>query len=319
MLEGLPLQVDPNVLIGHAGSDDAGVYQISDDSALVLTVDFFTPIVDDPFDYGRVAATNALSDVYAMGARPIVALNIAGFPEKVLPPDVFTDILRGGSDVATRAGVAIVGGHTVDDKELKYGLAVVGTIHPDRIIANRGACPGDKLILTKPIGTGVLSTVHKEDKLDAAGVTQLVDVMTRLNKEASEQMVAVGVSACTDITGYGLIGHAYEMASSSDVTIHIDSAAVPLIDGALDAAGGGFLTGGGHKNRKYIDPYMRLDGGIDPNLQHLLFDPQTAGGLLIAVGADRADDLLNRLQRNYPKAAVVGTCADASDVSIVIN
>jgi selenide,water dikinase len=315
----LPVQVDPNVLVGHAGSDDAGVYRISDEMALVLTVDFFTPIVDDAYDFGRIAATNSLSDVYAMGARPIAALNIAGFPEGKIPEDVLGEILRGGADQAALAGIPVLGGHTVNDPEVKYGLSVVGQVHPDRIVTNAGARVGDVLILTKAVGTGTLATALKKEKLDAAGVRRIVSVMTQLNKEASELMLEHRAHACTDVTGFGLAGHAHEIAAASGVTVEIDAAAVPRIDGALESAAAGHRPGGAGTNRWYLDDTMRVDGAIDDSLLYLMFDPQTAGGLLIAVDKSAAPPLLSALRRAHPAAAVVGRCALQSDHTIVIR
>ncbi len=313
------MPVDPNVLVGHAGSDDAGVYRLSDELAMVLTVDFFTPIVDDAYDYGRVAATNSLSDVYAMGGKPVVALNIAGFPEGKLPPEVLREIIRGGADVARAAGVSIVGGHTVNDPEVKYGLAVVGLIDPGRIVRNAGARAGDRLVLSKPIGTGVLATRLKAGALPADGAKRLVEVMTTPNREASELMLAHGVRACTDITGYGLLGHAAEMADGSDVTITLRAADVPFIEGAYDAAAQGYLTGGGNNTKKFLHDAVRLAPSIDDATTALLFDAQTSGGLLMAVPADQADALLAKLQARHPQAAVVGACVARTDVSIIVE
>jgi len=305
--------------VGHTGSDDAGVYRLSDDSALVMTVDFFPPIVDDPFDYGRIAAANALSDVYAMGGRPMAALNVSGFPEKKLSPDVLAEILRGGADTAQRAGCAILGGHTVDDAELKYGLAVVGSIHPDRIVTNGGARPGDALILTKPLGTGVLSTALKKGKLDAGAIRVLVDTMSALNDTSSARMLEYDADACTDITGFGLGGHAFEMANASGVTVRLDSGSIPLMDGTLWAVKKGYLTGGGNTNRAFVQGQAAIAGGIDDNLLHIVFDPQTAGGLLIAVPADDASALLDSLRESCPDASIVGECLPREDVVLEIQ
>jgi selenide,water dikinase len=315
----MPVRTDDRILVGHSGSDDAGVYRISDDSALVLTVDFFPPIVDDPYDYGRIAAANSLSDVYAMGGKPVAALNVSGFPETKLPAEVLAEILRGGADTAVRAGCALVGGHTVNDAELKYGLSVVGLIHPDRIVTNGGAKPGDVLILTKPLGTGVLSTALKKGELDAAGTAALVDVMAQLNDRAAEQMLVHGANACTDITGYGLAGHALEMARESGVTVRLDTASIPLMDGALWAVGRGFLTGGGANNRGFVGPEAEIAAGIDENLLQIVFDPQTAGGLLIAVPEAGADDLFAAIHNTNPAAAVVGRCVSRAEKPVVIS
>jgi len=307
------------VLVGHAGADDAGVYRVSDDMALVLTVDYFTPIVDDAYDFGRISATNSLSDVYAMGGRPIAALNIAGFPEGKIPADVLGEILRGGADQALKAGVPVLGGHTVNDPEVKYGLAVVGQVHPDRIVTNAGAKPGDRLILTKPIGTGMMATALKNEKLDQKGIARIVDVMTTLNNSASERMLTHGVHACTDITGYGLAGHAREMADASGVSIVIEKSAVPLIDGALQAVADGHIPGGARTNRKFFEKQLRIEGELDEHLQLLLFDPQTAGGLLIAVPEAEAEPLVSELRTTTPEAAIVGRCVDKGTATIVIR
>ena len=315
----MPIGTNERVLVGYTGSDDAGVYRISDDTALVLTVDFFTPIVDDPFDFGRIAATNSLSDVYAMGGKPITALNISAFPEDKLSAEVLGEILRGGADTAARANCAIVGGHTVNDPELKYGLSVVGTVHPDRVVTNAGARPGDVLVLTKPLGTGVLSTALKKQKLDADAVSTLVEVMSRLNDRASEEMLIRNTSACTDITGYGLVGHAYEMAQASDVSIHFDSAVLPLIDGALWAARNGYLTGGGAANRIFVADDAEIAGGIDENLLHIAVDPQTAGGLLVALSESETAGFLETIRADCPGAAVVGRCESRGDKLIYIS
>jgi selenide,water dikinase len=313
------MPVDPNVLVGHAGSDDAGIYRLSDEVAMVLTVDFFTPIVDDPYDFGRVAATNSLSDVYAMGGRPVVALNIAGFPENSIPADVLGEIIRGGADVARFAGVSIVGGHTVNDPEVKYGLSVVGLVHPLRVVRNAGARVGDALILTKPLGTGVLATALKKGKLSDEKTRMLVDTMTLLNREASELMLVHEAHACTDITGYGLLGHGNEMAEGSGVTIVFNSAAVPLLPGARDAVERGFLTGGGKNTQKFLTPRITIAPSVDATTQALLFDAQTSGGLLIALPAAMAPSLLSQLRVNHPNAAIVGECVERRDVSIVVE
>lgn len=314
----MPVRTDDRILVGHSGSDDAGVYRISDDSALVLTVDFFPPIVDDPYDFGRIAATNSLSDVYAMGGKPVAALNISGFPETKLPAGVLAEILRGGAETAVRAGCALVGGHTVNDAELKYGLSVVGLIHPDRIVTNAGAKPGDALILTKPLGTGVLSTALKKGELDAAATAALVDVMSQLNDRAAEKMLEQGVNACTDITGYGLAGHALEMAQGSGVTVRLDTASMPVLDGALWAVGRGFLTGGGGNNRGFVGPEAEIAAGVDENLLHIVFDPQTAGGLLIAAPDSGAEELLEAIRETGPAAAIVGRCVTRGEKAVVI-
>jgi selenide,water dikinase len=307
------------VLVGHAGSDDAGVYRLSDELAMVLTVDFFTPIVDDPYDYGRVAAANSISDIYAMGGRPIVALNIAGFPENTIPGEVLAEIIRGGADVARAAGVSILGGHTVNDAEMKYGLSVVGMIDPRRIVRNAGAKPGDALILTKPIGTGVLATRLRAGALSPGATRLLVDTMTQLNREASELMLQHDSHACTDVTGYGLIGHADEMAVAGNVTIVLHAGAVPLMDGAREAVEKGFLTGGGGTTRRFLKDRVSIAASVGETMTTLLYDPQTSGGLLIAVSRTEAPKLLAKLKKNHAHAAIVGECVAKRDVSIVVD
>jgi selenide,water dikinase len=296
--------VDPNLLVGHRGADDAGVYRLDDERALVLTVDFFTPIVDDPYDYGRVAAANSLSDVYAMGATPLVALNIAAFPDQGIAPEVFAEVFRGGADIAKEAGIVIAGGHTVKDSEIKYGLSVVGMVHPERIVENSGARAGDRLILTKAVGTGILATALKAEALDDAHSRSLVASMTRLNRHAAEHMVACGAHGCTDITGNGLLGHAFEMADASGVTLEISADDVPVLPGAIDMIGRGFLTGAAKGNRALIADVITWVRSFDPTLEHLLLDPQTSGGLLIAVPQTRCDELFDRIKRAQPEAAV---------------
>jgi selenide,water dikinase len=313
------MPVDPNVLVGHSGSDDAGIYRLSDDVAMVLTVDFFTPIVDDPYDFGRVAATNSLSDVYAMGGRPVVALNIAGFPEGAIPPDVLGEIIRGGADVARAAGVSIVGGHTVNDPEVKYGLSVVGLIHPQRVVRNAGARVGDVLILTKPIGTGVLATALKRGELSEEKTRTLVSSMTLLNREAADYMLLHEPHACTDITGFGLLGHANEMAEGSDVTIVIKSSLVPLLDGAIECVKRGFIPGGSKNTQKFLAPRISVASSVDPTTLTLLFDAQTSGGLLIAVAPQHAAPLLAELKANHPQAAIVGEVVEHRQVHIVVE
>jgi len=313
------MPVDPNVLVGHSGSDDAAIYRLSDDMAMVLTVDFFTPIVDDPYDFGRVAATNSLSDVYAMGGRPVVALNIAGFPEGTIPPEVLGEIIRGGADVARAAGVSIVGGHTVNDPEVKYGLSVVGFVHPMCVVRNAGARAGDALILTKALGTGVLATALKKGQLSEEKTRALVSSMTLLNREASEYMLLHEPHACTDITGFGLLGHANEMAEASDVTIVIHSAAVPLLDGAREAVERGFVPGGTKSTQKFLAPHISIAPSVDATTLTLLFDAQTSGGLLVAVSPQHAAPFLAQLKPNHPQATIVGEVVTRRGVHIAVE
>lgn len=299
-------------------ADDAGVYLIAEGTALVQTLDFFPPVVDDPFDFGRVAAANSLSDVYAMGAKPLTAMNIVGFPEGVLDNEVLMSILMGGVHVASEAGIAVIGGHTIQDKEIKYGLAVTGIVDPKRIITNAKAEAGDVLILTKPIGSGVLTTALRADELSDEKVEKLVAIMVQLNRFASEAMVEFDAHACTDITGYGLLGHCLELAEASGVTLEIESPLVPMMDDALDYAGRGFLTGGGGTNKHLLVSKMEMKHGLDENIESLLFDPQTSGGLLIAVGKDREESLLRVLKQEYPHAARVGRVVPRQSTTIVV-
>lgn len=315
ILENFPAQSDPDLLVGHGGADDAGVYRIDEERALVLTVDFFTPVVDDPYDYGQIAAANSLSDVYAMGARPLVALNIAAFPEAGLPAEVMGDIFRGGASVAKDAGIVIAGGHTVTDREVKYGLSVVGIVHPKRIIQNAGAQPGDRLILTKPIGTGVLSTALKAGELADEYYQPMVSSMTQLNRFASEQMQECGVSACTDITGNALLGHAFEMAEASRATIELHAAAVPVLPGAFAMIERGHMPGGTAKNRRLVGDGVDWADHED-NVDNLLFDPQTSGGLLIAVAPDKCEGLLESIQEVYPEATIVGKVTERKKTAL---
>jgi selenide,water dikinase len=315
----LPLPADPNLLVGHSLADDAGVYRLGPDMALVLTVDFFQPIVDDPYDFGRVAAANAISDVYAMGGRPTAVLNIVCFPEGDFPLTVLEDILRGGADIVRQAGAVIAGGHTVRDKELKYGMAVVGRVHPDRVVTNAGAKPGDKLILTKPIGTGILATALRQGELDSIRTQRLVDTMVQPNEEASRLMVEYGAHACTDVSGYGLLGHAFEMAAASRISCTIRAADLPLLEGALEFAGRGFNPGGSRKNREFVQGEVAATAAVDGALEHLLYDPQTSGGLLVAVAESAAANLLAALRRTYPTAAIIGEVVPCERTRLMLS
>jgi selenide,water dikinase len=293
-LAPLARQADPRLIVGRETFDDAGVFVLSSDLALVQTVDFFAPIVDDPYTFGRIAAANALSDVYAMGGTPLTALNIVGFPTAALPLEVLTEILRGGQDAVHEAGAVLVGGHTVVDEELKYGLAVTGRAHPDRLLTNTAAKPGDRLVLTKPLGSGLLTTAAKGGVVDSAHLAAAVEVMTRLNAEASRIALEVGARCATDITGFGLLGHASHIARGSVVTLRIDVARVPLLPGAREAAERGVGTGGARRNAEYLA--ARVGWGRTSQVDRaLLVDPQTSGGLLVAVPADRTGDYLSRV------------------------
>jgi selenide,water dikinase len=275
------------VLVSSDTVDDAGVYRLTDDLALVFTIDFFTPIVDDARDFGRIAAANAVSDVYAMGGTPFLAVNVACFPDEELAPSILADILLGGQEKMEEAGAVIVGGHTVSDRELKYGLAVVGRVHPDRIVTNAGAEPGDALVLTKPIGTGVLTTALKNDRLSDESLERVTRVMSTLNRAAAEAMIEAGARAATDVTGFGLIGHAAGLADASGVTIEIDVDGVPLLEGALETVSAGMRPGGLFANQQFYGRFVRSATRADDETIELLYDPQTSGGLLIALPAAR--------------------------------
>jgi selenide,water dikinase len=289
ILASLPVAADPALLVGAATADDAAVYRLRDDLALVQSVDFFTPIVDDPYDFGRIAAANALSDLYAMGAEPALVLNLVAFSLERLPGEVLAAILRGGADVAAAAEATIAGGHSIDDPEPKYGMAVTGTVHPDHVLANSGARPGDVLFLTKPIGGGLITTAAKRGIATAELVERAIAVMTELNAEAATAALAAGATAATDVTGFGLLGHLHELCAASGVAAEITAAAVPAIDGALElAAGGEALAGGSRRNLEDVAGYTTFDNPVPAERRVLLADAMTSGGLLVAVPEDGA-------------------------------
>ncbi len=296
-LEALPKWSHPDLLVGFNHADDAGVFRINEQQALVQTVDFFPPIVDDPYQFGQIAAANALSDVYAMGGRPLTALNIVGFPVGSMPDEFLTEILRGGGDKVAEAGAVVVGGHSIKDKELKYGIAVTGVVDPRRIITNGGARPGDRLFLTKPLGTGLITTAIKRraapPELERIVATQ----MAQLNRGPAELMVQHNAHAATDITGYGLLGHALEMATASEVTIHFDSRLVPLMPQALELADAKMIPAGALANREFLKDHLMVSRDVPENVEAVLFDPQTSGGLLIVIAEDDADQFAADLER----------------------
>ena len=297
---------DPDLLVGFDTADDAAVYRLRDDLAVVVTTDFFTPIVDDPYDWGRIAATNALSDVYAMGGTPILALNLVAWPREGLDFALLARVLDGGADAVAAAGCLIAGGHSIDDAEPKYGLAVVGTVHPDAVLTNSAARAGDALVLTKPIGLGVLATALKRDVASARNIADAVEVMTTLNATARDAAIAVGVHAATDVTGFGLLGHALEMVTASGVGAEIDIAAVPVIDGVRDLLAAGMVAGGTQRNHAFVSDAVDW-GELALDDQYLLSDAQTSGGLLLSVAPERADALVAALrERNTLAAAVIG-------------
>lgn len=307
-----------SLLVGINTADDAGVYRVSDDIALVQTVDFFPPIVDDPYWFGQIAAANALSDIYAMGGRPITALNIVGFPAGKMADTVFTDILRGGQDKIIEAGAVIVGGHSIKDAELKYGVAVTGVIHPDKIITNATARVGDRLFLTKPLGTGLITTGIKRGKVEADLEKIVTRQMAQLNRDASEVMVDHNAHAATDITGYGLAGHAFEMAQAAGVTIRINAASLPLLPHALELAEQGMIPGGANANRDFLTGNITVADSVDPNRDKVLYDPQTSGGLLIAIDPDQADSFMSACNARSLPAVQIGEVLDRMDVPIIV-
>ena len=302
--------------MGIETSDDAGVFRLHKDLAIVNTVDFFTPIVDDPYTYGQISATNSLSDVYAMGGVPKTAMNIVCFPQSGIDKEILADILRGGVDKAHEAGVAVVGGHSVNDDEIKYGMAVTGVIDPRRVIRNVGARVGDVLILTKPLGTGIISTALKRGHLNNQGYEAAVRSMTTLNEGASRAMLKYEVHACTDITGYGLLGHAYEMAVGSEVTLRLE-AKLPLLPSVLELAREGYLTGGGKRNRSYLEEKVWVSPEVEKDLEEVAFDPQTSGGLLIAIAQKEGEALLSELKKEeLDAAALIGQVEPQGEFSV---
>jgi len=320
VLSGLERQPDdPNLLVGFDKADDAGVYRLRDDLALVQTLDFFTPIVDDPFDYGRIAALNSINDVWAMGGTPVTAMAITCFPKKGVDFSILQEIMRGGLSVLTENKVALVGGHSVDNEQIMFGYSVTGVIDPNHVATNSGARPGDVIILTKPIGTGVISTGIKRAKASPEVVAESVATMMTPGKFAAEAIQKFDVKAATDVTGFALLGHVWEMACASNVTIEIDSERVPLINGALELAAGGMLTGADKTNREYVGEDVSIASGIDPNLVKLFFDPQTAGGLLLAIAEEKSNELLGELRRDYPRSEIIGHAKSRGAKAIVVS
>lgn len=318
MLRDLPRVTDPNLLVGTDHFDDAGVYKIDDETALVLTLDFFPPLVDDPYDYGRIAAANSLSDVFAMGGRPITALNVVGFPDDKLPIELLGEILRGGAERVAAAGAVLAGGHSVRDTEIKYGLSVTGIVHPDRVVTNGGAKPGDVLVLTKPIGTGVLTSAAKAGRIAQRDLAEAVNVMAELNAGAGEAMRDVGVHGATDITGFGLIGHAHEMADAAGVTIELDAESVPLLTDTVPLARKKMLTRAWKSNLEHLGDGFKA-GDTDEILVKVLADAQTSGGLLICVAPSRADAMVEACRKHgTPAAAIVGRVTPRSDTTVAL-
>lgn len=319
VLRGLPIEANPNLLVGFETSDDAGIYKINDRQALVQTVDFFPPIVDDPYAFGQIAAANALSDIYAMGGKPVTALNIVAFPLGTIPQEILGKILLGGAEKIKEAGAVIVGGHSIKDKELKYGLAVTGIIDIDKIIKNSGARVGDILLLTKPLGTGIITTAIKHGAAEPGDIESVTAMMTRLNNVASELMVKFGAHAATDITGYGLLGHAYEMASASGVSLELEFGKIPLLPNLIKYSIAGFIPGGLSANREYLEDKVQFPSAFDKPKADLLFDPQTSGGLLISLSEANAHLFQTEAKRLGLYAANVGRVVTQKKHFIIVK
>lgn len=306
-MRDLPVISHPNLLVGIETSDDAGVYKLTSDTALVQTLDFFTPIVDDPYHFGRIAAANALSDVYAMGGRPLTAMNIVCFPITDMPKEILKDILRGGLEKIHEAEAVLVGGHSVDDQELKYGLSVTGVVHPEKILTNKGLEVGDKLILTKPIGTGIIATAVKGKLASPDAIDILIDVTSTLNDKPSQIMLEYNVHACTDVTGFGLGGHVLEMAKGGHVEIAIYAEMIPIIKEAKEYALMGLIPAGSYATKHFCENMVETKTGVETVLMDLIFDPQTSGGLVIAIAPDQADACLHELQNaGVQSASIIG-------------
>jgi selenide,water dikinase len=307
------------LIVGFELADDAGVYRLRDDLALVQTLDFFTPIVDDPFDYGRIAALNSINDVWAMAGTPITALAITCFPKKGVDFSILAEIMRGGLEVLTQNGVVLLGGHSVDNQQIMFGYSVTGIIHPDKVATNAGARSGDVIILTKPIGTGVISTGIKFARAPAEVAASSVKTMLTPGRAAAEAMREFGIKGATDVTGFALLGHAWELARASQVTIEIDSSRLPILPGALDLARAGMLTSGDKTNREYVGDDIDIAESVSKELGNLLYDPQTAGGLLISVPTERANSLLTRLRETYAHVEIVGRVLERSSHSLIVK
>lgn len=308
---------DKNLIVGIDTSDDAAVYKLTDDIATIQTLDFFTPMVDDPYTFGQVAAANALSDVYAMGGKVLVALNIVGFPS-CLDMNILGEILKGGADKVIEAGAVIVGGHTVDDNEPKYGLSVTGTVHPDKVLKNFGANTGDIIILTKPIGTGIISSALKGGFASENGYQEAVDIMIYLNKYAAQIITKYEISSCTDITGFGLLGHIYEMAKPSNKTFRLFKDSIPYIEEAKQLAKEGFVPGGAYKNKGYVKGEYELIN-VEPWLEDILFDPQTSGGLAFTCKSEDYMNIMSELEKLPIKSEVIGKVEDFKGTSIIVE
>ncbi len=319
VLAKLPKQTDPHVLIGFDTADDAGVYQLTPELALVQTVDFFTPIVDDPYTFGQIAAANALSDVYAMGGRPISALSIVGFPNTGRDVDVLERILQGGLAKMQEAGCAVIGGHSIGDEEIKFGYAVTGLVNPQRILSNARARPGDRLVLTKRIGTGIIGTALKSQRASEVAVNAAVDSMRALNRVASDAALGFAVHSATDITGFGLLGHAREMAVASKVSLVLDSGRVEFLPEAIEYSRQGFLPGGLKRNSEFLSSCVEFSNGISDEVRSLLYDPQTSGGLLFSVAAEDTPKLVQTLRQRSIPAQEIGQVVEKTKPLILVR
>ncbi len=319
-LGGLPLLSDPNVIRGMESLDDAGVYKLTDEVAIIQTLDFFTPIVDDPYTFGQIAAANALSDVYAMGGKPLTAMNIVCFPTQSMDISILKDILRGGADKMAEAKVTLIGGHSIDDAELKYGLAVTGTVHPQRLVTNSGAKVGDKLILTKPLGIGIITTALKAGKVAQETVTKVTKCMTTLNDKASELMQEIGVHAGTDITGFGFLGHSIQLAQNSSVGININTPAIPFFPEAGALAKQGLCPAGLQRNREFYSSCVKIASEVPAHIQDILFDPQTSGGLLICLDPGKTERLQDGLREaGVEEAAIIGEVVNQPEGVVTVK
>ncbi len=318
ILEALPHIKDPLLIAGFEENEDAGVYKLSNEVALIQTLDFFTPITNDPYLFGQIAAANALSDVYAMGGRPLLAMNIVCFPIKKMDKEVLREILRGAAVKLMEAETLLLGGHSVEDEEIKYGLSVTGVVHPDRVVLNSGAVPGDYLILTKPLGTGIIATAVKGGRASSDAEVKSFRIMCELNRMASEAMLKAGVHACTDITGFGLIGHAYEMAKAGNVGITLYASKVPVIDEAIEYAEMGLIPEGDYRNKIYCEKMIEVEPAVSLPVLDVMFDAQTSGGLLIALSPDRTEEFFN-LFTATGMAGVVGEVTEDNPGKILIK
>lgn len=317
ILDKLPKMHDDNLLVGIETSDDAAVYKLTDDIATIQTLDFFTPVVDDPYTFGAIAAANSLSDIYAMGGKPTVAMNIVCFPN-CLPIDILGEILKGGADKVLEAGAVVIGGHSVEDDEPKFGLSVMGVVHPDKILKNHGCKVGDALILTKPLGTGIINTAIKAEFASKEVYNEAVNIMTTLNKYAGEIITKYSINACTDVTGFGIMGHGYEMAIASDITIKLFKNNIPIVSGAEEFAKMGLVPAGTYNNKKYLLGKYELIN-VEQWIEDVLFDPQTSGGLLISLPKEEVDDIMRELNKLDIKSAVIGEVIAKEAVPIIVE